>query len=118
MKFDIEIYVKADGTKPVREFLDSLEDKMRAKVTRGIWLLGEYGNELREPDTKYLGDGILELRIKQANNISRVLYFFMQDRKIVLTHGFIKKTQKTPTKEIRRSKKYRKEYIARTKEVL
>jgi hypothetical protein len=46
MKFDIEIYVKADGTKPVREFLDSLEDKMRAKVTRGIWLLGEYGNEI------------------------------------------------------------------------
>ena len=80
--------------------------------------MGEVGNELREPDTKYLGDGILELRIKQANNISRVLYFFMQGRKIILTNGFVKKAQKTPAKEIKRCKKYRKDYIARKKEAL
>ena len=86
------------------------------KVIRAIRILGEVGNELREPDTKYLEDGILELRIKQANNISRVLYFFMQDRNIILTHGFIKKTQKTPAKEIERCKKYKKDYIARMKE--
>jgi len=42
----------------------------------------------------------------------------MRDENIVLTNGFIKKTQKTPAKEIRRCKKYRKDYIARAKEEL
>ena len=118
MAFNIVIYAKADGTEPVREFIDSLEEKMRIKALQKIRLLGECGNEMREPDTKYLGDGILELRIQRANTISRVLYFFMQDRRIILTNGFIKKTQKTPAKEIRLCKKYRKDYIARTKEGL
>jgi Phage-related protein len=118
MKFDIEIYAKADGTEPAKEFLDSIEEKMRIKALQKISVLGELGNELREPDTKYLGDGVLELRIQQAKNISRVLYFFMQGRKIILTNGFMKKTQKTPAKEIRKCKKYRKDYIARKKEAL
>ena len=91
---------------------------MRIKALQKLSVLGECGNELREPDTKYLGDGILELRIQQANNISRVLYFFMQGRKIILTNGFVKKNQKTPAKEIRRCKKYRKDYIARMEEIL
>jgi len=118
MKFNIVIYAKADGTEPTAEFLNSLGEKMHAKALLKISILGELGNELREPDTKYLGDGILELRIQQSNNISRILYFFMQGRKIVLTHGFIKKTQKTPAKEIRRCKKYRKDYIARMEGML
>ena len=109
MEFNIVIYAKADGTEPINEFLYSLEYKMREKAMRRIRILGELGNELREPDAKYLGDGILELRIQQSNNISRILYFFTQGRKIVLTHGFIKKSQKTPGKEIRRCKKYRKD---------
>ena len=116
MKFNIVIYARGDGTEPILEFINSLDEKMRAKVLREIRLLGERGNELREPSTKYLEDGILELRIKQAKNISRVLYFFMQDRKIVLTHGFVKKTKKTSSKEIERAKKYRKDYVARREE--
>ena len=113
MKFNIEIYVKRDGTEPVNVFLYLLEGKLRAKVLREIGLLEEFGNELREPHTKLLLDNIFELRVKQARNIVRVLYFFMQDRKIILTHGFIKKTKKTPPKEIERAKKYRSDYIAR-----
>ena len=60
-----------------------------------------------------LQDGILELRAKVGSNISRVMYFFYDGKKAVLTHGFIKKTQKTPKKEIDRAIRYKEEYFSR-----
>lgn len=60
-----------------------------------------------------LDDGIFELRGKVGSNISRVLYFFYYDGKIILTNGFVKKTQKTPRVEIERVKLYRKDYLER-----
>ena len=58
-------------------------------------------------------NGIFELRTKQGTNIVRTLYFFFVGNKIIITHGFRKKTQKTPPEEIVRAKNYRKEYLAR-----
>jgi phage-related protein len=55
-------------------------------------------------------DGIFELRTIQGNNITRILYFFVVGKQIVLTNGFIKKTQKTPKKEIELALKYRDDY--------
>lgn len=49
---------------------------MRAKFSMEIKLLEEKGNQLREPYSKPLGDGIFELRAKVGTDISRVLYFF------------------------------------------
>ena len=60
-------------------------------------------------------DGIFELRAKVGSDISRVLYFFIVDGKAILTNGFIKKTQKTPKRELQRAKDYRKEYLSRRK---
>lgn len=54
------------------------------------------GNNIREPYSKFLGDGIYEVRVQQVNNITRVLYFFVVNKKIIMTNGFIKKSQKTP----------------------
>ena len=48
--------------------------------------------------------GIFELRAKVGTDISRVLYFFYYEGRIVLTHGFIKKTQRTPAGEIEKAK--------------
>lgn len=50
----------------------------------------------REPYSKHLDDGIFELRCKFGSDITRVLYFFYYEGKIILTNGFVKKTQKTP----------------------
>lgn len=111
--FAIEFYKKEDGSCPIVEFLNSLNDKMRAKTLRMIMLLEQNGNELREPYSKLLGDGIFELRVKYGSDITRVLYFFVMGQKIILTNGFIKKTQKTPKQEIELSQKYRNEYIRR-----
>ena len=86
---------------------------MQAKVLRTIKLLEENGTDLRLPYSEYLRDDILELRTKVGSDISRVLYFFLDGGKVILTHGFIKKTQKTPPSEIERAIRYRKDYFSR-----
>lgn len=78
-----------------------------------IELLAENGSALREPYSKHLVDGIFELRAKFGSDISRVFYFFVIGKRIVLTNGFIKKTQKTPKSEIELAKKYRNEFLNR-----
>lgn len=93
-KFNLNFLVKTDGRCPVIDFLDSLDLKMRAKTLRMIMLLEQNGNDLKEPYSKFLGDGIYELRVKQGTNIVRILYFFMVGRRIIVTNGFVKKTQK------------------------
>ncbi len=106
-------YEAADGTRPVYDFLDGLNAKMAAKVLWTISRLEEIGYELREPYSKPLGDGIFELRTQLATDISRVLYFFVINGRAVLTHGFIKKTEKTPKSEIDRARRYREDYLRR-----
>lgn len=112
-KFKVDYYKKEDGSCPVREFLDSLDKKMRAKLLRTIMLLEENGSELRAPHSKALEDGIFELRAQQGSDISRMLYFFIIGHKIIITNGFVKKTQKTPQSEMNLAKKYRTEYLKR-----
>ena len=93
-----------------------LDVKERAKILSILTILEENGYELREPYSKYLGSNIFELRIKTYKNAVRVLYFFYQDKKIVLTNAFSKKTNKTPKKEIELAKKRKSEYEKRSSE--
>ncbi len=111
--FEVEFYEKENGDKPAKDFLLSLGVKMMAKMADMISILQDNGYDLREPYSKYLSDGIFELRAQAETNAMRVFYFFYVDRRIVLTHGFIKKTQKTPAAEIERAKKYRADYLRR-----
>ena len=111
--FEVEFFVTNEGKIPVKAFLDSLENRSRAKASVMLSLLSEFGNDLREPYSKYIGDGIFELRIKQSNNHVRILYFFFTGKKIILTNGFIKKTAKTPPSEIKLAKNYKDEYYKR-----
>ncbi len=108
--FEVEFYEKSDGTHPAEEFILSQDAKMRAKLFRLLELLELKGNDLREPYSKQLSDEIFEIRAIQGNNITRVLYFFVVGKKIILTNGFVKKTQKTPANEIALAKKYRIDY--------
>ena len=112
-KLQVKLYDLPDGTYPVQEYIDSLDPKMQAKMLRTMKLLEENGTDLRLPYSEYLRDDILELRAKVGSDISRVLYFFFDGGKAILTHGFIKKTQKTPPSEIERAIRYRKEYFSR-----
>ena len=112
-EFNIDFYEKEDGTKPAEDFIAELPLKMRAKIARAVVMLRANGPKLREPYSKHLDDGIFEIRAQVGVDISRVLYFFMVGKNVIITHGFIKKTQKTPSSEIARAKKYRAEYFNR-----
>jgi len=91
----------------------SLDKKMRAKMSWTINILQVGGIEVREPYSKHLDDGIFELRAQVGTDITRVLYFFVIGKRAILTHGFVKKTDKTPSIEIEKAKSYRAEYLSR-----
>ena len=111
--FEINYYELPNGERPVEQFLSSLDIKMRAKAFYSLEILEEFGNQLREPHSKAVGDGLFELRIKFSSDTSRIFYFFVVDNKIVLTNGFVKKTQKTPKGQIEVAKKYKADYEGR-----
>lgn len=111
--FELIAYERENGEVPVEEFLNSVNPKMRAKIYGLMGILQEKGNTLREPYSKHLEDGIFELRCKFGSDITRVLYFFYYERKIIMTNGFIKKTQKTPKKEIQIAKDRREDFVER-----
>jgi len=58
------------------------------------------GANLGEPHTKAMGVGLFELRLMGAEGIARVMYCTLSGKRIVMLHGFIKKTQKTPRTEL------------------
>ena len=59
-----------------------------------------YGPDLGMPHTRAMGDGLFELRIKAAEGIVRVLYCTVVERRVVFLHQFVKKSEKTPSKEL------------------
>lgn len=99
-QFSVVYYSNIDGDKPVKEFIFSLNFKQKSKVLRDISQLEEFGIGSHIPDTKKLvGTPLWELRILGKDNI-RILYVLQIGKTILLLHGFIKKKQKTPTKDI------------------
>jgi phage-related protein len=118
--YDVEFYQKENGDIPVMDFLLSLQPKMRAKAYSEIELLKKHGADLREPYVKSIkGDknkGIYELRIKFASDISRIFYFSFKQNIFVLLNGFIKKSNKTPERELERARNYKKDYERRCRD--
>lgn len=114
--FTVDFFYLDSGECPVKEFLNSTHKKMRAKIVRSIALLENNGNMLGMPYSEHLEEGIYELRVKQGSDITRIMYFFCKGKIIILTHGFTKKTNKTPPNEIETAKKYRDIYFSRQEE--
>ncbi len=111
--FDVIFYSDKDGDKPVREFIKSLDVKLRAKVVSDLHRLEMLGSDAREPLSKHVGNHIFELRTILGSNIVRILYFFDANKIIVATNGFVKKQQKTPRSEILVAMQRRAEYFNR-----
>ena len=59
------------------------------------------GPDLGMPHTRAMGDGLFELRLKAAEGIARVFYCTVVDRRIVFLHQFVKKSNKTPPRELK-----------------
>lgn len=107
-EFTIEYVELPNGRMPAREFVDSLDDKAAARIDAFIERLRVYGNRMQGKFVKKLTDDIFELRVKQFDRIFRVLFFYQPGMLIVITSGFQKKTQETPTTEITRAEQLRK----------
>lgn len=80
-----------------------------ADYARLAELLMEHGPNLRLPHSRAFGDGLFELRPKGRSGIGRAFYCFLLNRRIVVLHAFIKKTQQTPDKELAIARKRLKE---------
>lgn len=89
---DISYFIDERGYNPVKDFIDSLPVKERAKVFAYIIELKNQGHNLRRPMADYLGNGIYELR--PQNN--RIFYFFFLKDNVVLVHAIKKKSDKIP----------------------
>lgn len=112
-KWKIEVYESPNGDKLVEEFLNSLDERARLKISRTFELLEQYGLEGVYPHSKKLiGTSLWELRIIGSDSI-RILYITATGKVFLLLHGFKKKTQKTPSKEIGIAKKRLDEYQSR-----
>lgn len=97
----IDLYRNPQGKVPVQEFIYSLELKTQTKVRNAINLLKEFGLKAGSPHVKKLkGTEMWELRILGTDSI-RIFYVAMTGRVFLLLHGFQKKKNKTPKKEIR-----------------
>lgn len=104
MRCTVDYYKTARGESPVEDFLNELPVKLRAKNFRELSLLGEFGTDLPAPYAKQLRGkevkGLWELRVKLASDITRIFYFFPVGDRVILLHGFAKKTEETPPQEL------------------
>jgi len=96
------------GNQPVRSWLKELS-KDDCKVIGTDILTVQYAWPLGKPLVDHLGDGIWEVRSRLDNRIARTLFALM-DQEIVLLHGFIKKSAKTPAAELELARKRKKLY--------
>ena len=87
------------NSKLEKEILN-LPSGMLARYLRLTDLLLEFGSNLGLPHTRSMENGLFELRIKSKEGIARVFFCTKVGKKIVVLHSFIKKSQKTPKKEI------------------
>ena len=112
-KWKAHYYTTDDGVCELSDYLDSISSGNRKKVLAWITMLEEKGPTLPRPFADLLEDGIHELRVKLSGEQTRVLYFFVFQERIILTHSFTKKSKAVPISEIVRAKNFRKDFKRR-----
>lgn len=89
----------------LQEEILNFPETLLARYIKLTELMKEHGADLGMPHTDSLGNGLFELRLKGKEGIARVFYCTMIGKKIHMLHCFVKKTQKTPNKELRLARK-------------
>ena len=97
-KVPVRFFQTQSDAEPVREWLKSLPQVDRRKIGFGLMEL-EYGWPIGMPLCKALGSGLFELRVPLKHRIARVIFCFREGYLVAL-HGFIKKTRRTPAKDL------------------
>lgn len=107
-----EFYTRPNGHNEFLEFFNTLPYKDRRKLMATIEIIEKKGMivAFQLELVKKLDYEIYEIRSKIGSNIQRALYFHRDNNKYIVTHGFTKKTQKTPIREIQHAKIIKAEY--------
>jgi phage-related protein len=113
-KRTINFYRLPNGQSPVEAFLDSLTGKQAQKILWVLKLIEELESVPRQYFKKLVdSEGIWEVRVQLGGDAFRLLGFFDGGVLLILTNGFAKKTQKTPTQEIALAVRRKNDYLAR-----
>ena len=99
-------YVEYEGG--VKKFIDLVQISTKAKLTRAVRLMIEYGPDLGMPLSRKIDSQLYELRIRGTQEV-RIFYTYFK-KTIVMLHGFVKKTQKIPRRELEKAHKHLVEY--------
>ncbi len=102
--YAVQYYIDNKGKAPVREYIDTLNLKEKAKVLKYIDFLRQNDGKLDEPYSRHIEGKIRELRVDFHHNRHRIFYFSFIGKKIIFLHAFLKKTAKTPINEINQAK--------------
>jgi phage-related protein len=111
-EYEIEYYSTAGGDCPVKELLDAMPLKHRVKTRKFFALLEETGSVLPRPYADAVRGKIRELVVDIQHHGYRFLHFYA-GKTIVMTHGFLKKTPRTPPSEIERAERYMNDWLRR-----
>ncbi len=111
--YEIAFYWNERGDAPVREFLNSLPAKTQKKIHAWISLLKAEGPALRRPYADKIKDKLYELRVRLGSDQTRVLYFFMMGKRIVLVHAFRKKSSALDVSDIQIAERRMNDFLAR-----
>jgi phage-related protein len=102
IEYKVKLYRNSsDSESPVEEYIGNLDVKEKTKVYKYIEVLRMSNGVLDEPYSRHIKDKIRELRVDFSNKKHRIFYFTFINKNIILLHAFLKKTQKTPMREIK-----------------
>ena len=113
--YEVILYEDKKGNCQADDFLEGMLVKKRAKVEKWMEQLEKEGPDLPRPYADLVRGKIRELRVQFGSDNYRFLYFFF-GKKIIITHGFLKKTNKVPVGEINKATKIMKDFMKRIKE--
>jgi len=109
-KFEVYLAKLPNGNCPVRDYLDSLDKKVKVKLIARINRMAEVGKISNTNQFKFLSEGLFEFKHTRPHH--RILGYFSKviPERIVLTHGYLKQSNKTPRSELNKAKYIRDEY--------
>jgi len=94
MNWKIDFYIGVD------EQILAMPPKIQARMLKLLELMERHGANLGPPHTEAMGDGLFEIRAKAQEGIGRGLFCYLQGKHVMVLHAFVKKSQKTPMKDL------------------
>lgn len=112
--YKVDYYLSSSGENPAKIFLDSISERERAKVFRIFQNIQIYGLQSVLPHLKKLsGTSLWEIRVLGKDSI-RIIYAILIENTVLILHGFMKKTKRTPEGEIHLAEKRYEDFLKRT----